>query len=137
MHEKRQNAGVADFDGRVLVVGGFDGMNFLDSIEILDMKVDTPSWVMSDIKLNTPTATLGCKVVDEEECTLLVVGGQTGTNTTKDIDAIDDTFIIDIDDKKTTFCKEVPRDIDNLTSGRIIRAGPHLFFAFASEGIFM
>jgi len=103
MAVKRQNAGVAEFNGQILVIGGFDGKNFLDSIEILDLKAEKPGWVLSEIKLDTPVAALGCKVVDEKECTLLVVGGQTGkSNTLREIDAIDDAFIIDVDDKKTT-----------------------------------
>lgn len=127
MHEKRQNAGIAVFSGKVLMAGGFNGEMFLDSIEQLDLNSSSPEWVLLDIKLNIPSSTLGCRVVDEKECTLLVVGGQTGSNTVEGIAAIDECFILDVDDNKLTECKEVPRNVDNLLSGIIVKAAEHLF----------
>lgn len=75
MHVGRQNAGVAGSITKVFVAGGYDGKEFLNSIEILDL--NTRVWTMFDMSMPTPLSGFG---LDYDDNRLIIVGGMAGEN---------------------------------------------------------
>ena len=78
----RGDAGAAVVDGKVLVVGGFSGHNFLSSVEVYNPSTNT--WQMGP-SLKVPRSGMGVAVL---EGTVYVAGGNRGTGRLRSVERL-------------------------------------------------
>jgi len=78
----RGDAGAAVVDGKVLVVGGFSGHNFLSSVEVYNPSTNT--WQMGP-SLKAPRSGMGVAVL---EGTVYVAGGNRGTGRLRSVERL-------------------------------------------------
>ena len=78
----RGDAGAAVVDGKVLVVGGFSGYNFLSSVEVYNPSTNT--WQMGP-SLKAPRSGMGVAVL---EGTVYVAGGKRGTGRLRSVERL-------------------------------------------------
>ena len=78
----RGDAGAAVVDGKVLVMGGFSGYNFLSSVEVYNPSTNT--WQMGP-SLKAPRSGMGVAVL---EGTVYVAGGNRGTGRLRSVERL-------------------------------------------------
>ena len=83
MKTARRGAGAAALHGKLFVIGGSDGTNFLNSVECYDPSTDEWKTVAS---LNIPRHNVGTVVIKDH---IYTVGGFGGTSFLKSIECYD------------------------------------------------
>ena len=70
MNQKRRNPGVGVVDDKIFVIGGFDGEEYLKTIEVYSEK--TKRWEMMKVTMKTAKSDMGVAVIGDQ---IFIIGG--------------------------------------------------------------